>query len=86
MHNKNVPMLRGKLGRGAVEHEFYCEHSTTRTDLYIYQGVIGDLPCIPPTTTTATYLPIAGPSGAVKTGPTYLLHRVERVPTDPLSG
>ena len=26
--------------------------------------------------TTATYLPIAGPSGAVKTGPTYLLHRV----------
>ena len=27
-------------------------------------------------TPTATYLPIAGPSGAVKTGPTYLLHRV----------
>ena len=26
--------------------------------------------------TTATYLPIAGPSGAVKTGPTYLLHGV----------
>ena len=41
----------------------------------------------PPTPhTTATYLPIAGPSGAVKTGPTYLLHRVQRVPTDPLSG
>jgi len=32
------------------------------------------------------YLPIAGPSGAVKTGPTYLSHRVQRVPTDPLSG
>ena len=30
----------------------------------------------PHTHTTATYLPIAGPSGAVKTGPTYLLHRV----------
>ena len=29
-----------------------------------------------PPTPTATYLPIAGPSGAVKTGPTYLLHRV----------
>ena len=41
-----VELLRGKLGRGAVEHEFHCEHSTTRTDLYIYQGVIGDLPCI----------------------------------------
>ena len=40
----------------------------------------------PPPLTTTTYLPIAGPSGAVKTGPTYLLHRVQRVPTDPLSG
>ncbi|EOD18128.1 hypothetical protein EMIHUDRAFT_196220 [Emiliania huxleyi CCMP1516] len=39
-------LLRGKLGRGAVEHELHCEHSTTRTDLYIYQGVNGDLPCI----------------------------------------
>ena len=28
-----------------------------------------------PPHTTATYLAIAGPSGAVKTGPTYLLHR-----------
>ena len=27
-------------------------------------------------TTTTTYLPIAGPSGAVKTGPTCLLHGV----------
>ena len=26
-----VELLRGKLGRGAVEHEFHCEHSTTRT-------------------------------------------------------
>ena len=41
-----VELLWGKLGRGAVEHEFYCEHSNTRTDLYIYQGVIGDLPFI----------------------------------------
>ena len=39
-----------------------------------------------PAPTTTTYLPIAGPSGAVKTGPTYLLHRVQQVPTDPLSG
>ena len=30
----------------------------------------------PPLPTTTTYLPIAGPSGAVKTGPIYLLHRV----------
>ena len=29
-----------------------------------------------PAPTTTTYLPIAGPSGAVKTGPTYLLHGV----------
>ena len=33
-----------------------------------------DPPAYKPTTTT--YLPIAGPSGAVKTGPTYLLHGV----------
>ena len=32
-----------------------------------------DPPAYKPTT---TYLPIAGPSGAVKTGPTYLLHGV----------
>ena len=32
------------------------------------------------------YLPVAGPSGAVKTGPTYLLHRVSPWGTDPLSG
>ena len=28
-----VELLRGKLGRGAVEHEYHYEHSTTRTDL-----------------------------------------------------
>ena len=25
-----------KLGRGAVEHDFHCEHSTTRTEMHIY--------------------------------------------------
>ena len=35
--------------------------------------------------TTTTYLPIAGPSGAVKTGPTYLLPAYG-VTKDPLSG
>ena len=29
------------------------------------------------------YLPVAGPSGAVKTGPTYLLHRVSPVDRPP---
>ena len=33
-------------------------------------------PTPPHTHTTTTNLPIAGPSGAVKTGPIYLLHRV----------
>ena len=43
-----------------------------------------DPPAYKPTTTT--YLPIAGPSGAVKTGPTYLLHRVSPWAPYPLSG
>ena len=61
-----VELLRGKLGRGAVEHEFHCEHSTTRTDLYIYQGVIGDLPCIGDTKIFAG-VP-SDPSGAGRMG------------------
>ncbi|EOD35921.1 hypothetical protein EMIHUDRAFT_227018 [Emiliania huxleyi CCMP1516] len=61
-----VELLRGKLGRGAVEHEFHCEHSTTRTDLYIYQGVIGDLPGIGDTKIFAS-VP-SDPSGAGRMG------------------
>ncbi|EOD19700.1 hypothetical protein EMIHUDRAFT_117918 [Emiliania huxleyi CCMP1516] len=61
-----VELLRGKLGHGAVEHEFHCKHSTTRTDLYIYQGVIGDLPCIGDTKIFAS-VP-SDPSGAGRMG------------------
>ena len=41
-----VELLRGKLGRGAVEHEFHCEHSTTRTDLYIFRVILQIEKCL----------------------------------------
>ena len=66
---------RGALGSGSDPERGSVYHDSRQNALPTYLSP-GRAAKRKKTKKKRGYLPVAGPSGAVKTGPTYLLHRV----------